>query len=64
MKRNWLGRRSCVIDTRIVDANVILRYLLADHPELSTRAKAFFDEVRAGELDAYACYYRRCQATS
>jgi predicted nucleic-acid-binding protein len=40
-------------DTRIVDANVILRYLLADHPELSARAKGFFDDVRAGERGAY-----------
>jgi predicted nucleic-acid-binding protein len=42
-----------VTDTSIVDANVILRYLLGDHPELSSRAKAFFDGVRAGERGAY-----------
>jgi predicted nucleic-acid-binding protein len=42
-----------VTDTRIVDANVVLRYLLGDHPELSPRAKAFFDGVRAGERGAY-----------
>jgi predicted nucleic-acid-binding protein len=42
-----------MIDTRIVDANVILRYLLADHPVLSPRAKELFDGVRAGERGAY-----------
>jgi predicted nucleic-acid-binding protein len=42
-----------VIDTRIVDANVILRYLLADHPVLSPRAKELFDGVRVGERGAY-----------
>lgn len=40
-------------DTSIVDANVILCYLLADHPELSRKAKAFFDGVRSGERGAY-----------
>ena len=40
-------------DTRIVDANVILRYLLGDHPELSPKAKAVFDDVRTGERGAY-----------
>lgn len=40
-------------DTRIVDANVILRYLLGDHPELSPKAKAFFDGVRSGERGAH-----------
>lgn len=39
-------------DTRIVDANVVLRYLLGDHPELSAKAKNFFDDVRAGERGA------------
>jgi predicted nucleic-acid-binding protein len=42
-----------VTDTGIVDANVILRYLLADHPELSAKAKDFFDGVRSGERGAY-----------
>jgi predicted nucleic-acid-binding protein len=42
-----------VTDIRIVDANVILRYLLADHPELSAKARDFFDGVRAGERGAY-----------
>ena len=40
-------------DTRIVDANVILRYLLSDHAELSPKAREFFDGVRAGERGAY-----------
>ncbi len=35
--------------TYIVDTNVVLRYLLADHPELHARAKTFFDTVRAGD---------------
>jgi predicted nucleic-acid-binding protein len=42
-----------VTDTRIVDANVILRYLLSDHAELSPKAREFFDGVRAGERGAY-----------
>jgi len=42
-----------VPDIRILDANVILRYLLGDHPELSVKAKRFFDDVRSGEGGAY-----------
>ncbi len=37
---------------RVTDANVILRYLLADHPEFTSRAIAFFDQVRTGEATA------------
>ena len=36
-------------DTSLIDANVILRYLLADHPELHARSKTLFDAVRTGE---------------
>jgi predicted nucleic acid-binding protein len=38
---------------RIVDTNVVLRYLLADHPELHARAKTLFDAVRAGDIGAH-----------
>ena len=34
---------------RVIDANVVLRYLLADHPELSSRAAEFLGRVRGGE---------------
>jgi predicted nucleic-acid-binding protein len=37
-----------VPDTSLIDANVILRYLLADHAELHAKAKALFDDVREG----------------
>ncbi len=38
---------------RVTDANVILRYLLADHPEFSSQAAAFFEQVRNGEAAAF-----------
>ena len=34
--------------TYLVDTNVILRYLLGDHPEFSPRADAFFQNVYEG----------------
>lgn len=34
------------------DTNVILRYLLDDHPEMSKEAIAFFEKVRIGEKKA------------
>jgi predicted nucleic-acid-binding protein len=34
------------------DTNAIVRYLMADDPVLFERAKAFFDHVRIGEIDA------------
>jgi predicted nucleic-acid-binding protein len=37
---------------RVTDANVVLRYLLADHPELSKRAAEFLGQVRDGEEKA------------
>jgi len=37
---------------RVTDANVILRYLLADHPSFSPQAAAFFAQVRSGEAAA------------
>jgi len=38
---------------QIIDANVILRWLLNDHPELSPRAAEFWDAVRGGECKAF-----------
>lgn len=34
----------------LTDANVILRFLLDDHPELSPRAAAVFERAAGGEL--------------
>ena len=37
---------------RVIDANVVLRYLLADHAALSKRAAAFLGRVREGQEKA------------
>jgi predicted nucleic-acid-binding protein len=37
---------------RVTDANVVLRYLLADHPALSKRASEFLSQVRDGNEKA------------
>lgn len=37
----------------IVDTNVIVRYLINDNQELFTKAKAFFDKVKLGEIKCY-----------
>jgi predicted nucleic-acid-binding protein len=42
-----------VKSTGVVDANVVLRYLLDDHPEHSRKARQFFDDVRNGHRNAY-----------
>ena len=42
-----------MIVPRVTDANVILRYLLADHQEFSPQAAAFFEQVRSGESTAF-----------
>lgn len=34
----------------LIDANVILRFLLEDHPELSPRAVALFERAAGGEI--------------
>jgi predicted nucleic-acid-binding protein len=34
------------------DTNAIVRYLVADDPVLFEKAKAFFDDVRIGEINA------------
>lgn len=36
----------------VTDANVVLRYLLVDHPELSKRATDFLGQVRDGTAKA------------
>ncbi|MFY9639428.1 MAG: PIN domain-containing protein [Rhodomicrobium sp.] len=37
----------------VIDTNILLRFLLADRPELFERAKALMDEVQAGKRKAY-----------
>ena len=36
----------------LIDANVLLRYLLADHPEHYRHAKAFMERLKEGEVRA------------
>ncbi len=36
-----------------LDTNVILRHLLADHPEQSPRATAYLERVERGEVQVY-----------
>ena len=38
---------------RVVDANVILRFLLADEPAHFDQARAFMAQVKTGEAGAY-----------
>ena len=38
------------METAFLDTNVILRHLLADHPEQSPRSTAFLQRVERGEL--------------
>ena len=40
-------------NTSVVDANAIVRYLLADNAEQFARAKSFFERVRKGTQPAY-----------
>ena len=37
----------------LIDANIILRYLLADHPQLSAQAKALFLRAEEGKVKLY-----------
>jgi len=37
----------------IIDANVILRYLLCDHEELYKKAEEIFNQILLGELKAF-----------
>lgn len=39
--------------TIILDANVIIRFLLADHPQLSRKAKEFFQKAEEGKILLY-----------
>ena len=39
--------------TFVIDANVIIRYLLADHPKHFQRAKALMEQVKSGEVGAF-----------
>ena len=39
--------------TYVTDANVILRYLLADHPKHAKAAQEFMGRVRRGEIRAH-----------
>lgn len=48
----------------LLDANVVLRFLLEDHPELFSRAKSLFQRAAARELELLVsptilsdCYY-------
>jgi len=42
-----------VKNTYVVDANVILRYLLSDHPEHYQKAVQFMGQVKLGEVEAF-----------
>jgi len=44
-----------VTSTHVVDTNVILRYLLADHEAHYEAASAFMAQVRTGAMRAYVC---------
>jgi predicted nucleic-acid-binding protein len=37
----------------VIDTNIVLRYLLADHPELFRQADQLMSKVQAGECKAY-----------
>jgi len=42
-----------VAEPRVLDANVILRFLLADHPDQSPRCKALFARIEAGKESVF-----------
>jgi len=44
-----------VTNSHVVDTNVILRYLLADHEAHYASASAFMAQVRTGLMQAYVC---------
>lgn len=46
-----------MIKNIILDTNVILRYLLNDHEDLSTKACEIFDNIKTGQLRAYITRY-------
>ncbi|OAQ19782.1 PIN domain-containing protein [Thermosulfurimonas dismutans] len=37
----------------VVDTNVIIRYLIGDHPEHFEKARAFWEQVKLGEIRAF-----------
>lgn len=37
------------MNLRAIDANIILRFVTADHPEMSPRCRALFDRVQNGQ---------------
>ena len=37
----------------VIDTNIVLRFLLADHPDHFARAKELMDQVQAGKRKAY-----------
>jgi len=39
--------------TALLDANVIIRFLLNDHPKLSLQAKKFFSQAEKGLINLY-----------
>ncbi len=39
--------------TFVIDANVIIRYLLADHPKHFRQASALMERVKSGEVGAF-----------
>jgi predicted nucleic-acid-binding protein len=39
--------------THVIDTNIVLRYLLADHEDLFERARQLMSEVQAGRRKAY-----------
>jgi predicted nucleic-acid-binding protein len=39
--------------THVIDTNIVLRYLLADHKDLFERARQLMSEVQAGRRKAY-----------
>jgi predicted nucleic acid-binding protein len=41
------------VKARVIDANVILRFLTRDQPEQAERCKALFTRLEAGEEMAY-----------
>lgn len=41
----------------LLDTNIILRYLLDDHPNLSVEASKIFDKIKTGLLKAHVAKY-------
>ena|SRR3990167_99413 len=39
--------------TILIDANIVIRFLLNDNPELSRKAKAIFRQAEAGEIKLF-----------